>query len=78
MAKKNVRQEYNQNQWKNVCICAQVRETDIQMDGWNKLDTGRNQKAGKMIGFLSQKSAGKNVKQLVIKFRHLYTHALMF
>lgn len=61
------------------CICAQVRETDIQMDRWNMLDRGRNQRAGKMVGFLSQKSAGKMFfKQLVIKFPQICTHALMF
>lgn len=38
---------------KKKCICAQVRETDIQMDRWNMLDRGRHQRAGKMVGFLS-------------------------
>lgn len=63
MAKKNARQEYNQNQWKNMHLC--LSERNRHTDGW-------------MIGFLSQKSAGKNLKQLVIKCRHLYTHALVF
>lgn len=60
---------------------SQVRETDIQMEGWNKLVRGTNWQEVEMIGFLSQyerKNAGKNVRQLVFKFPYLYTNALMF